>query len=219
MSTLASTILTNTRILLHDTGGDPRWEDAELLGWLNEGQREIVGFRPDATATRAVITLQEGTAQVIPSDGWRILRVIRNMGANGATPGRAISLIGQESMDSISPNWHFDPAMANVQHYMTDPMAHEQFNVYPPQPAADFGQVDILYSVTPPDVAGLANNISLDDIFSPVLTNYIVYRTLVADSADPSNAVIAEGFYQKYFSSLMGQATATTGSDPKAVPT
>ena len=102
MSIAASVIIDNVSKLL----GDPnnlKWTRAELLGWLNDAQKQITVMSPNATNKVATIQLAAGTRQSIPSDGWTLLDVIRYMGTTGNTPGRVPRIISQQVLNDFNP--------------------------------------------------------------------------------------------------------------------
>jgi len=105
----AQSIINKAAIQLTDIG-NTRWTRAELLGWLNDGQRQIVIMSPNATNKLTVVQLDIGTRQHIPTDGWTLLEIIRSMGTDGTKPGRAIRLTSRELLDSFNPDWHSDTA-------------------------------------------------------------------------------------------------------------
>lgn len=148
-SILASAIISKAKTIIQDTT-NIRWQDAEHLGFLNDGQREVAMLRPDSTSRLAVMQMIAGTKQTIPSDGIAILKVIRNMGAAGTTPGQAIRMIPMDTLDSNVPSWHSASSAATTLHYMTDQRMPHNFYVYPPATGSTY--VEILYGCAPIDV-------------------------------------------------------------------
>ena len=150
MSTIVGMeILSRAEIILQDIT-NIRWALAELLDWLHDAQREIVLRKPDAYAknTTMVLVVSE-TKQSIPSDGIMLLDVVRNMGAAGSTPGRAITRTDRGILDSQNPNWHIATGAAEVKHFMWDEKNPANFYVYPPQPAANPNYIELIYSAAP----------------------------------------------------------------------
>ena len=86
-------ILSRVQNILQDNT-NVRWTEGELLDYLNDGQREIVNLRPDSTATHSNVSLSAGTEQSIPTDGLRLIKVVRNMSGTGtdATGARTIKI-------------------------------------------------------------------------------------------------------------------------------
>ena len=111
MTTTVQSVLARVKETLQDTSGI-RWSETdELIKWLNDAQSEIALLKPDATSENTTVTLVTGTKQTIPTDGNRLLRVIRNMSAaSSGTGGRAIRLVARDVLDTQTPTWH-DPAV------------------------------------------------------------------------------------------------------------
>lgn len=199
----ASSIISKVRTLLQDTTS-VRWTDAELLGWLNDGQRAICTLRPDACTSLASAPLVAGTRQSIPATATAIIKVIRNMGANGSTPGPAIRKIPMELLDSTTPNWHAATPVAVVQHFMTDPRMPRNFYVYPPSNGTT--QVELLCAAPPTDVATLAGVITVDDNFSVPLIDYVAYRAYMKDNDLIGNSERADKHLALYNAYMTGRA-------------
>ena len=194
----ANTLITRVQTLMQDTTG-VRWPNAELLNYLNDGQREICALRPDANSVLAAIPLAAGTKQTIPSTGIMLIDVIRNMGS-GSTPGQAIRKVPREMLDSSVPNWHIVTAAAVTLHYTFDPKAPRNFYVYPP--ANGSTQVEALYSAAPADVAAVGNTITLDDIYANALMDYMMFRAYSKDTEFAGNADRATAYRQSFENSL-----------------
>jgi len=115
----ASAIISKAAEHLHDVD-HVRWTAAELLYWLNEGQRAIAILRPEAKTINGSVKLVAGTKQTIPATGIRLHKVIRNMGADGSTAGKVIFLIDVSTLDQFNPDWHTDDSDSDVLNYMFD---------------------------------------------------------------------------------------------------
>jgi hypothetical protein len=121
---VADVISRAQRILQDSTG--VRWPTAELLDWLNDGQREVVMLHPPAGAKTADFTL-DGTDSkqditTLDSAASRFLRVIRNVG------GRAVREVDRDILDSQVPDWHTVTG-DEVEHYVHDPIDQKVFYV------------------------------------------------------------------------------------------
>ena len=217
MATITGTnIVDRAAIVLQDTTG-VRWpQTEELLLWLNDGQREVVLRKPDAYAQNVVVQLVAGTKQSIPATGIQLLDVIRNMGTGGATPGRAITRIDREILDEQRPNWHSETASAETKHYMFDPRDPKHFYVYPPQHATA-GQVEEVYASSPTDLSALGDTITLDDIYSGVLLDYILYRAYSKDAdLTPTAPQRAISHYNSFLASLGAKGQVEQAINPNA---
>ena len=209
----AQTIVDRAEVLLQDTT-NVRWPAAELLGWLNDGQREIVALRPDAAAKTVSHQLVAGTKQGIPADGYSLLKVVRNMGA-GSVPGAAIRQVPQEALDSSTPNWHALSAATVTLHYVFDPRTPKTFYVYPPADGSTF--VELVYSAVPAAIATLGDVITLDDVYANSLLDYVLYRAYSKDLEVPASAERAAAHRVAFENSLGLKAQADASNRPVPV--
>jgi hypothetical protein len=141
--------LAKVQTILQDTTS-VRWTEAELLGWWNDGQREICTIRPDACTKIGSYPTVAGTRQEIPSEGTAIIKVIRNMGTTGTTPGYVIRKVPMDLLDSTIPTWHVATTSAVALHYMVDPRMPRIYYLYPP--ATGTAKVEMLYAAPPSEI-------------------------------------------------------------------
>ena len=211
--TVAS-LMGKASIILKDDD-QTRWPTTELLGWINDGQREIVLYKPNACTKNISVPTVAGTKQTLPTDGVQLVDISRNMGASpGTTPGRAIRLTYREILDVREPDWHTKTPSAVVQHFTYNPLDPKTYYVYPPQPATGMGYVDMVYAAIPDDcVSGTGNVISVDDVYAGVLFDYVLYRAFSKESefADPARATFHQG---AYLAPLGGKAKAEASENP-----
>lgn len=147
---LGAEIIGRAALELQDTNF-VRWSVAEHLLALEDGQRQIVLRKPDAYSKNVNLILTvSATRQTLPSDGIMLLDIVKNMGTDGETPGKAITRTEKAIMDSQYPDWHIAAASSVVRHFMYDERDPVHFYVYPPQPATDPGYIEIIYSASPP---------------------------------------------------------------------
>lgn len=195
-----------------------RWPVAELVRYLNDGQREIIVHRPDAMVTNAAHSLSAGSRQSIPSNGTKLIEVVRNAAGNK----RAIRLCSREILDAQVPGWHNLAGVTEIVHFMFDPRDPKTFYVYPP--AANSGaSVDLVFSALPTDITepaagtdytAISGNISVPDIYGNVLQDYILYRAYMKDSAYAGNANRATAHYAAFANALGIEIKATVGVAP-----
>lgn len=213
MAVLASIVLDNARILLNDTDdGGIRWQDAELIAWLNEAMAEVVRIAPQASAKTVDHPLTSGTLQSIPDDGVQLINIFRN-----APAGRVVRIVDSTIMDNERPSWHQDPPNAQAMRYTFDPRNPRMFSVYPPNNGA--GRVSLVYSAAPTVVTSKAQNISVPDIYAAPLTNYICYRAWLK-LVDNANSVKRASDFKALFDGQMGvkkQAEAETNPNMRLV--
>lgn len=216
MSTTAQSIIHRAAIALNDLNAT-RWTTAELVRYLNDGQRDIALVRPDATATPVTVGLVAGARQNLPAAGAKLLELIRN--TTGAQ--RAIRLTDRSVLDALNPDWYSKAGALEVKHYTFDPREPRVFYVYPP--ALSGASVELVYSAYPVDITepsanttytSVTGNVSVQDIFTNALTNYILYRAFSKDTETVS-AAAATSYYQLYQSMLGTELSGTTGVAPK----
>ena len=173
-------ILSRVQNILQDNT-NVRWTEGELLDYLNDGQREIVNLRPDSTATHSNVSLSAGTEQSIPTDGLRLIKVVRNMSGTGtdATGARTIRLVDFEAINTFEPSWH-DPTVTGdaahgtqVKHYMFDIRDPRKFYVYPGVSGSAY--VEVVYSKNPTNLTAGTDLIQVDDIFAIALIIFVLY--------------------------------------------
>jgi hypothetical protein len=198
-SITAASVISKAAILLMDVP-NTRWTRAEMLGWINDGQRQVTQLRPTANNVLVSVKLVAGSRQVIPPDGWLLLDIIRNMGADGLTPGKAIRLISRELLDAYNPDWHtISPAQVS-QNYIFNIQNQITFYVYPPSDGTGFLEVN--YSQIPPDLPNESALISVGDVFEPMLVDYVMYRCCSKD-AEYAPGLRLAAMYWKNFTTLL----------------
>jgi hypothetical protein len=191
----ASTIINKAATQLLDQG-NTRWTRPELLGWLNDGQRQIVMMSPQTNNKVSVVQLAAGSRQSIPADGWRLLDVFRYMGTDGTKPGRAIRLVSRELVDGYNPNWHAAPKSPAPQNYIFDEQDQTSFFVYPPNTGT--GHVELNYAAVPADLASESSPISINDIYQTALLDYILYRANSKDAEYAPGVQLATGYLSTF---------------------
>lgn len=196
-----------------------RWPVAELVRYLNDGQREVVLYRPDSMVTNATVALTTGAKQALPVNGSKLIDVIRNT----AGTKRSVRMTIRNILDTQSPNWYNLTGVTEILHYMYDPRDPKVFYVYPPA-ASSGASVEIVYSAYPTDIAepadgavytAVTGNISLPDIYGNVLADYILYRAYTKDSEYAGNAQRAQAHYAAFQAALTTEMAGTTGVAPK----
>jgi hypothetical protein len=220
-----------------------RWTQKELVHALNDGQRAIAKFLPYACARVDAIKLVTGTKQSIalipalsikPGDGSTAVAVrgnalqfvSRNMGADGLTPGGALSIADKDILDNCSPNWHL-PSKSGTKpgEYTYDPRNPQVFYVNPSVPAADTVWVEVSLLADPGEVPNVGSEdytaasistqvLSVDDKYLDDLVHYMMARAHMKDAESQASAELASAYSGMFVSSINAQATAMTGVNP-----
>lgn len=185
-----------------------RWTQSELLNYLNDAQRQVVLFRPDAKAVNAAFSCAATAKQTLPAEGLRLINVLRNTG------GRAVTKVDRSILDVQLPNWYETAVSADgVKHYVYDALDPKNFYVFP-KPAVSH-QIDIVYAMAPVDIV-IANYttdtqvIGIDDIYANALMDYMMYRAYQKDS-EFANLNRAAVYYQAFTTSLGIKSQADGG--------
>jgi hypothetical protein len=218
MAISAQSIVHRVVDILQDTTS-VRWPVSELVRYLNDGQREVVLYRPDATIKSATVECVAGAKQTLPNDGAKLIDVIRNSASAGTN--KAVRMVAREVLDAQIPNWYGLSGELDVVHFTYDPRDPKTFFVYPP--ALTTTRVDITYSAFPTDVSepaagstydDVSGNLDLPDIYGNVVTDYILYRAYSKDSEYAGNAQRAQAHYGAFANALNIEVQGTTGVAP-----
>jgi hypothetical protein len=219
MAVAAQTIVDAVEVILQDPS-NIRWSADELLNYLNEGQRTVVLFKPDANSVYTTHTLVSGDRQTIPSDGIRLLDVLRNVNADSAKE-KSISQVGRSELDTVHALWHTSVSGSAptdvIQHYVYDPMDPQNFYVYPAA-ASGTQQVILTYAAVPTEITALTSNITLPDVYQAALTDYVCYRAYGKDSESASNNALKEQYWGQFMRVLNTQVTVEANTQPMPLP-
>ena len=240
---LVRDILWRVSVLLQD--GVPqfqRWTERELVHWLNDGQAAIAKFVPPSNSRLDAVKLVTGTRQsiqaipaasclpgdastpTVPIYGTEVLNVVRNMGADGLTPGRSITFVDREIMDTSDDLWHTRTG-AFVRSYIFDQNNPRFFYVTPGVTGVLW--VEISYTAQPLQIPNTAaagaeaylnsgsstQTITIADEFLSDLVNYVAARANLKDAkyAEPAKATF---FANAFLGSLNAKVTALKGANP-----
>lgn len=221
MPITAQSIIRRAVETLQDTTS-VRWPVNELVRYLNDGQREIVLYRPDSMVTNATLTCVAGTKQALPANGAKLIEVIRNAAATSAK--KSVRMINREILDAQTPGWHNIAGSVDILHFVYDPRDPKTFYVYPP--ATTSAQLDIVYAAYPTDITepadgalytAVTGNISLPDIYGNALLEFVLYRAFMKDSEYAGNAQRAQAHYAAFANTIGIEIKATVAVAPNPV--
>ena len=243
---LVKDLLWRVSVLLGDTAAQfQRFPEKELVNWLTDGQVAIAKYLPSAGARTDAIKLAVGTKQSIdtvlaancvPGDGVslggvalygvQLLDIVRNMGVDGLTPGKAITYADRSDLDNLDEDWHTKTA-TSVQDYTFDERLPTQFFVTPGAPASPVMYVELQWNAMPRVIpaggapgaevylasGGSTQVITIADKFLDDLVNYILARAQLKDAkfADATKTTL---YSQMFVTSINAQVAALTGSSP-----
>lgn len=209
--TTVGEILRRAKLILQEvTQNGTRWTNEELLGWLNESYQAIVGMKPDASSVNMEIACAQGTKQVIPDDGHRLLDVIRNV-APGAG-GISVMQTSRSALDATRRGWHGEAPSQTVECFVFDDHDPRHFYVYPPATAT--ARLEIIYSSVPtPHAKAQATTASteairLGDSFAPAIVDYILFRAYSKDAEHAANLNRAQMHNGAFITALGAESQA-----------
>ena len=222
----SATIRRATDLIMDSTS--VRWPAHELVRFINDGQRELVIARPDATSRTATVTLAVGTRQnleamaLVPAPS-KLIEITRNMAATSTK--KAVRLVPRQMLDAQIPGWHGLAGAVDIVHYMFDAREPRTFYVYPPALAT--AQLEVTYSSLPVDVAepadgalfsAVVGNLGVPDIYGNAILDYVLYRAYSKDSEFAGNAARAAGHYTAFYAALDLEIKATLAVQPQIQP-
>lgn len=219
MTTTAQSIVADAQTALQDPTGT-RWPASELVGYLNDGQREIVTVRPDITAGQVTFVPAAGSEQDIPSTAMVLLDVLRNTSGKK----RAITKVRAALLDATARDWRSMTGVTEFTHFCHDLSAPRSFDLYPPA-AATGASIELLVAAYPTDVAAptspgklastVSGSISLTDEWANALRKYVIFRALSKDAEYGGNSALAANHYQLFKAALGEQLQSSAAVAPK----
>ena len=174
-----------------------RWTQLNWVDYFNSAIKEICRLKFDAYTKRANVVLASGVIQALPSDGHRLIRPTRNMGADGVTVGNAVRFVELDPQNSFSETWYSQTNGTSVDDVFYDSRHPLEFFVSPP---ASTYYLEIIYAAIPAVVV-IGSNFPLIDIYE---TPAIYFAKGFAHQANRADVDFnrANAFMELAFSSL-----------------
>lgn len=213
-----------------------RWTQETLVNAANDGQQVLATVLPTSCVRNDAIKLVPGTRQSIeaipaarikPGDGSTAVdRIgtklmgppVRNLGATGTTPGRAIRAVDRASLDLAEPNWHTSVGKT-VLEAVYDPLNTKVFYVYPGVTSAQDVWIEVAWVPQPLQIP-LAGDyakgsetesdlvLSVDDINVPDLVHYMLATLYLRDAEFAGALALAGAHTQLFVTSMNAQNPA-----------
>jgi hypothetical protein len=175
------------RDALQDTdSGGYRWADAELLRYLSEAQRAIVGLAPEANTIGYHHVISDAIPRrITPADSLELVTVECNSASDG-TRGGSIRRINADVLDAIDPNWRITitapaarPTNGFYDGYVFDPRTPNFFWLYP---RAYNGQdCWIEYVQTPTQLAAISDSLTLLPHYHAAMIEWGMWRAIMKE--------------------------------------
>lgn len=211
MSVTVQSIIQRARFQLVDELG-VRWTETELMSYINDAQREIVLYKPDAIVRNEDFSLSAGAKQTLPTSTIRLLSVVKN---SHASTERSVRPVSRETLDRFKPNWHSETQNVEVQHFVFDDLDQEHFYVYPPNDGN--GSIEIQYTKHPTTLQP-SSSLEVADAYANSLLDYVLYRAFAKDGDIPSGAQRSANHFQAFMGALTGKQTVDSGVSPREFP-
>jgi hypothetical protein len=207
-STDAKTIIDKASLLLADVS-QSFWLTSELLGWLNDGQRDIATTAPQANVKNSPLLLVAGVKQALPADGILLFDIPFNLGALGTTIGTLINHVPKDIMLKRIPGWTSTLPSPVVKHYIYTPSDPLVFYVYPPQPVTP-RYVECVYSAIPVIIANAnaGTKITISDFYQSALLDYVLYRAFSKDFDNSAQLARAQEHYQLFTTAIAAKISS-----------
>lgn len=203
MATTGQQILDRARHKANDsTSATYTWTDAESLLWINDSQRAIVRLLHKAGATAGQPTLVNASSRQTMSGlsltrGIAFLDVVCNV--SGSARGTPIRRTSKAWLDDEVPAWH--NTAGTPEYWVPDERDPLAFYLYP-QPASGTNKVEVIYAAPPADLANLAANYGLDDIYVEAAQLYLLYSMFSKDITKLKSAQYAAMYWAMFKESL-----------------
>lgn len=208
--TTATDIINKAAIILQDVS-NIRWPRPELLAWVSDGQRTIATLAPEAYTVAEVVQPAAGTRQHLPSEGTRLISVVRNVSSGSS---RAVRLVDRAVLDAQNPDWHSATAAAVAQNYVFDPRYPRMYYVYPPHTGATSAKLEIIYAKMPTPIATEATSLVIDEQYHDAIVDYVLYRAYLKDAEYTQNAERAQLHYQAFAAVISGKPAIDATVEP-----
>ena len=207
-STDAKTIIDKASLLLADVS-QSFWLVSELLGWLNDGQRDIATAAPQANVKNTPLQLVAGVKQSLPTDGILLFDIPFNLGTLGTVIGTTINHVPKDIMLKRIPGWTSTLPSPIVKHYIYTPSDPLVFYVYPPQPLTP-RYVECVYSAMPAIIANAnaGTKITIPDFYQSALLDYVLYRAFSKDYDNSAQLARAQEHYQLFSTAIAAKISS-----------
>lgn len=207
-----------------------RWTDAEMLRFVNAGQRQTVTFLPEANIIEAQVTIaaDSGPRQTLPADGIKFIKVANNFDTTNSVRGPALRYAEMDALDAFFPEWGYSetelPRVPNFEdqytevrfeHYMHDPREPKVYYLYPFPSTINTNDIMLVYSQLPADLTALGDTVVLTDEYQNAMIDYVIYRALSKDGRYGVSSDRRRELWDNYLRSLGFKVQQEVRVDPK----
>lgn len=191
-------IITGARHILNDTDTTtPRQSDAELLGYVNDGLREMVTVQPALFSTIGDMACDADACEqsITFEDSAVLIEVLCIHGGNALTP------FDMAAMSAFHPGWRADPG-GPARQWSRFPNDMLRFYIHPKAPAT-LQVLDVRYARLPGTYDFDDTIIDIPTTLQPALIDYVVYRSEAKDNEHVLSQRAGQ-FYQSFVAKVKG---------------
>jgi hypothetical protein len=181
-----SDVLARVRDIISDPN-ERRWQDDELLRWVDDAQRLIVQVKPEINAEFIELTLADGARQRLHDRMARLIDI------------PLLTEVDKDWLDQYLPTWQTSSSSNAPYEYMRDP-DKRVFYVYPP--AIDGAKVTLHVGMVPATIEANDDELVIESEHIRAVAEFVCYKALSKDSTNPMNKELADGYLAQFYSSL-----------------
>lgn len=207
-------VVTEVRDAVQDTGGIPRYSDAQITRAVNQVLKRIALLRPDLFSYVTNFTCAAGAMQTLPVDNFRLLDVFQ------VASGDNVNEVNRETLDLMSSSWQ-SGTQGPAQDWMRHIRNPSIFFVYPPSPV---GQVLSIEYCRAPGTYTLTSVVPLlSDVYFPCVVDGTVWILESVDNEHVNSGrakMMMDSFMQMLGVTVQTKAITdneTSGQDPAKV--
>ena len=215
-------LIDEVRRVIHDESATFRWPDAELIDYINAGQRAIVVLVPEANLIETVVDLTTSriARQSLPSGGIKFIKATQNYADDGTTPQGTIRYAEKDALDTFEPTWEYISVKADgpnyFEHFLHDKREPKVYYLYP-APAANDKRLGVLHSSNPTELTVVGSTVALSDEYIESLVSYVTYRALTKESRDTMPDQFQKDLYNQFLATLGIKRAVESNVSPSEV--
>lgn len=200
---IAGDIIRKVRDGLQDDN-QVRWTDSELLDYLNAAILMLALVRPDSSQKNVAHKLTAGTKQSIPVDGLRFLKVSRNLGADGNTPGYPVTDAKLATLNALDRSWHKKTGKTYISSYAFDEKIPKEFYCHPPVSSSVNVYVDLYYSASPVPIIDIEDEDPLiaDDVYEAPIKMWMLHLAFAKELSSVSSQQLSARYENSFYQAL-----------------
>ena len=158
-----------------------RVSTATWIKYLNAAVRALILVRPDAGAVTEPVQLAAGIKQDLPTASLRLLDISRNLGQDGLTAGKIISISDRKHIDFSNLLWPAATGQTYVDNFAYDSTVPRIFYVTPPVHNSTAVYVEMTSSQLPVAMTTISSDDGIEDIFFEPIVQFLLWKAYSAD--------------------------------------